>query len=182
MEPSQTLGCSGSSTGFRPDPSRSAPSSTVPGAQNGDNHTQLVGMSWRLSWMITDVKQSSPSRYPLNVGVFCLQQLLTNYQHLLNPEIPASYSKPIIINAVLVLAGTSFQFWQYHPRTTRGHMDLTRGAFQLGTVPSLGATQKPTGLHFFTVALVEKGEVTLLFWNPPKKAKPMENKPQGHWR
>lgn len=137
MEPSQTSGCGGSSTCFRLDPSKSAPFSMAPGAQNGDNRTRLVGMWWRLSWMITDVKQSSPSRYLLNVGFLCLQQLLTNYQHLLNPETPASYSKQIIINPMLVLAVTSFHFWQNQTRTTRGHTDLTRDAFQPGTVLSL---------------------------------------------
>ena len=146
IEACQTSGCNGTSSCFRQDSSRNAPSSMFPGAQNGDNHTQRVGVLWRLNWMITDVKQSSPSRYPLNVGFLCLQQLLTNYQHLLNPETPASYSKQIIINTMLVLAVTSFQFWQNHIRTTRGHMDLAWGVFWLGTVPSLGPTQQPTGL------------------------------------
>lgn len=44
------------------------------------------------------------------LSFLCLQQLLTNYQHLLNPEIPGSYSKQITLNTMLVLAVTSFQF------------------------------------------------------------------------
>lgn len=47
-------------------PSRKGTSSKLPGAQNGDDNAPLAGLVRRLNCAVTDVKQSLPSRHPLN--------------------------------------------------------------------------------------------------------------------